>query len=425
MSDIAPRFLNVFVGTQLMGKLSDNDGYWAFEYDTQWLGSPDRFAICPDLPLIAEQQLDTGSKRPVQRFFDNLLPEENARLLLAEEVEVDHEDSFSLLAASGIESAGALTLLNVDQTFPAIEATPLSDAELTERIENLPRAPLNNREGSRMSLAGAQHKMLIVILDNQIHEGNAGTPSTHILKPEHSEPGKYWQTVRNEWFIMKLANRCGLNVSSVDIQYTPKPVYIIERFDRDGLYPDQSRKHIIDACQLLGYGRGSKYTASTPETYRKLINKIRRKALAVTRLYQWVVFNLLVGNGDAHLKNISFFYKNNSVELTPFYDLLSTVIYVNDSARALHEKVSIPINNKERFNEINRADVLAFANDIRVPKRVAEEILDRMLVEVEQQFPLLYQEVEDAPANNYKAGELRMLRQIEHLVIRPMTFQLS
>jgi serine/threonine-protein kinase HipA len=425
MSDIAPRFLNVFVGSQLMGKLGDNDGYWAFEYDTQWLECPDRFAIYPDLPLKTEEQLDTGSKRPIQRFFDNLLPEENARLLLAAEVEVDHEDSFSLLAASGIESAGALTLLDVDQTFPAIEATPLSDVELNERIENLPRAPLNNREGSRMSLAGAQHKMLIVILDNQMHEGNAGTPSTHILKPEHSEPEKYWQTLRNEWFIMKLADRCGLNVPLVDIKYTPRPVYIIERFDRDGQYPNQTRKHIIDACQLLGYGRGSKYTASTPETYRKLLGKVRLKALAAMSLYQWVIFNLLIGNGDAHLKNISFFYKNGSVELTPFYDLLSTVIYVNDGARALHEKVSIPINSKERFDEINRDDVLAFANEIRVPKRAAQDILDRMLVEVAQQFPLLYQEAENAPANEYKAGELRMLKQIEHLVFRPMFEQLS
>ena len=101
--------------------------------------------------------LDSGTTRPVQQFFDNLLPEENARELLAKEVKVDHEDSFALLTASGIESAGALTLLPEHVDFPSPSAILLPFAELSRRIKNLPRAPLNIRQSSRMSLAGAQH----------------------------------------------------------------------------------------------------------------------------------------------------------------------------------------------------------------------------------------------------------------------------
>jgi len=425
MSDIdAVRKLQVYAGKQLMGQLRDTNGFWSFEYDEAWLALPNKFAICPDIPLKKGEYLDSGTTRPVQRFFDNLLPEENARLLLAKEADVDHEDSFALLTESGIESAGALTLLEEFVEFPASDAMVLSYEQLSVRIKNLPRAPLNSRQGSRMSLAGAQHKMLIVKLGDDLFEGNEGTPSTHILKPDHSEPDRYWQTTRNEWFMMKLAHQLGIDVPDVDVIYTPEPAYIVERFDRIGNYPEQERKHIVDACQLLGYGRGSKYRASTVETYIKLLKRVRPPAITSLKLFQWVLFNLLTGNGDAHLKNISFFYVKGFAQLTPFYDLLSTVIYVPEGIDPLNEKVSVPINDKERFADVTREDILAFSQTLGIPNTLASKELHRIASSINEEFTNLYLQVEQLPPCSARPGELRMLRQVQYLVVKEMVKRL-
>lgn len=343
------RSLYVYAGKQLIGQLQDNNGFWSFKYAKAWLNSADKFPITPKIPLQEQVILDSGTIRPVQQFFDNLLPEENARMLLAKEVTVDHEDSFALLTASGVESAGALTLLPEHVDFPDPSTMQLPFSELSNRIKNLPRALLNSRQSSRMSVAGAQHKMLVIKLGYDLFEGNEGTPSTHILKPDHSDPDQYWQTTYNEWFMMKLARRLGIDVPNVELIYVPEPVYLVERFDRIGSYPNQERKHIIDSCQLLNYSRHAKYTASTVETYQKILDNVRPRALTAIKLYQWVIYNLLIGNADAHLKNISFYYENGFAQITPFYDLLSTIIYVSDGIKPLTEALSVPINNKNVF----------------------------------------------------------------------------
>lgn len=420
------RKLLVYVGNELMGIVCDIDGFWSFEYESKWLNTAMAFPLCPDIPLEEGEQLDTGTKRPVQRFFDNLLPEENARILLAREIDIpDPEDSFLLLAHSGQESAGALTLLKEDVNFPSVGGVELSDAELSLRIKNLPKAPLNNRKASRMSLAGAQHKMLVIFEGNKLFEPEPGTPSTHILKPDHSTPLDYWQTTRNEWFVMKLAKKMGLDVPDVKLFYVPEPVYLIKRFDRIGDYPNQERRHIVDACQLLGYGRGAKYSSSKMETYANLLKEVRPPAIAALKLYQWVIFNLVVGNGDAHLKNISFYQLGNYAQLAPFYDLLSTVIYVPEGTSPLEEKVSVPINGKLRFCDVRKEDILAFADSFGIPKKLALRTLTAMLSNIEHEASTLYTEVGSLAVCDARAGEMRMLRQIEHLVVKEMVNQLS
>jgi len=83
-----------------------------------------------------------------------------------------------------------------------------------------------------MSLAGAQHKMLVVIKKSALYEPVGATPSTYILKPEHPDTSTYPASVFNEFLTMRLAKAARLNVPFVDMRYVPEPVYLIERFDR-------------------------------------------------------------------------------------------------------------------------------------------------------------------------------------------------
>ena len=87
--------------------------------------------------------MDGASIRPVQWFFDNLLPEERARELLARGAKIDKTDAFGLLETFGAESAGALTLLppNEKPGIGSIRLMPFE--ELSQSIRNLPNVAIS------------------------------------------------------------------------------------------------------------------------------------------------------------------------------------------------------------------------------------------------------------------------------------------
>jgi serine/threonine-protein kinase HipA len=111
-----------------------------FTYAPAWLADPQAFALSPQLPLSEEPLVDGSSQRPVQWYFDNLLPEEAQRTLLAKDAKLDEADAFALLSYYGAESAGSLTLLAPSETL-AEEArlAPLPEARLSQRIQALCR----------------------------------------------------------------------------------------------------------------------------------------------------------------------------------------------------------------------------------------------------------------------------------------------
>jgi serine/threonine-protein kinase HipA len=97
------RSLRASINQMEVGTLQEVAGLWSFQYAADWLGNPQCFALSPHLPLTAESLLDGASKRPVQWYFDNLLPEEGQRVLLAGDAKLDTADAFGLLAWYGAE----------------------------------------------------------------------------------------------------------------------------------------------------------------------------------------------------------------------------------------------------------------------------------------------------------------------------------
>lgn len=82
------------------------------------------------------------------------------------------------------------------------------------------------------------------------------------------------------------------------------------------------------------------------------VDQCRFKAAARMQIYRWLVFNLLVGNGDNHLKNISFLVDASGIQVAPAYDLLSTAVY---DTRAL-------ANERSRWPAIQLAFAIGDAN---------------------------------------------------------------
>lgn len=431
------RSLLATINQTVVGTLQEVDGLWSFQYAESWLHEPRRFALSPHLPLTNELLLDGASQRPVQWYFDNLLPEEGQRVLLAADAKLDKADAFGLLAWYGAESAGSLILRLPDAAPQSPEALrPLPDAALDARIRQLPKTPLTQAAVKRMSLAGAQHKLAVVVQDGELFEPAGATPSTHILKPDHPTDD-YPHSVINEWFVMQLARRLGLEVPDVHRRYVPSPVYLIDRFDRFQTAQGWQRRHVIDACQLLDLDRSYKYNQGSIQNLAALATACRSPAVTRARLFGWLVFNVLVGNSDAHLKNLSFLVSHEGVQLAPFYDLLSVAAYespaFDKNAWPTRTELAWPILGINQFAQVDRALLLEAGAVLKLAKGTAERLLAYLHSRIVPEAEALLAEVEAGNAQIAEArtvppatmaGESRCLRTILHSVIVGMAAQL-
>lgn len=431
------RSLRASINQHEVGSLQEVSGLWSFQYAAAWLSNPKAFALSPYLPLSAQPLLDGASRRPVQWYFDNLLPEEDQRILLAKDARLDAADAFGLLAWYGAESAGSLTLLPPEAAPQTAEPLrPLLGDALQARIRLLPKAPLTQAAVKRMSLAGAQHKLAVVLQDGALFEPAGATPSTHILKPDHPDED-YPHSVINEWFVMRLAKRLGLDVPDVHRRYVPSPVYLIDRFDRIAGAQGWQRRHAIDACQLLGLDRSFKYSQGSMESLAAVANACRSPAVSRSRLFGWVVFNVLIGNSDAHLKNLSFLVSHEGVQLAPFYDLLSIAAYdapaYDKTGWPAQTPLAWPVLGGRHFSDIRRGLLLEAGASLSLAKGTAERLLENLRRRIVGEAQALYAEVEAENAQLAQArpelsatmgGESRCLRAILHTIIAEMARQL-
>ena len=435
---MSARALVAWINNLTVGTLREADDLWAFEYHTDWHAAPDAFALSPHLPLGPAPIRDGAGVRPVQWYFDNLLPEEAQRTLLAKDAQLDQADAFSLLGYYGAESAGSLTLLPPGETpVPEMGVRALADDALSARICRLPREPLAKGALKRMSLAGAQHKLAVCLTPGGLGEPMGSTPSTHILKPDHPD-SDYSHSVVNEWFVMHLARRLGLAVPDVERRYVPEPVYLIARFDRELVDGTWRRRHTIDACQLLGLARGHKYSSSRVDTLAKTASLCRRPLEVRSRLFSWLVFNLLTGNGDAHMKNLSFMVGEGGIILSPHYDLLSTACYdtraFDKTGWPLETGLSWPIGDAQRFSDVTRAQLLEAGGTLSVTPSAAKRLLDQQCTRIADTAQAVYGEFEAENAAMVEwcpnlaprlAGESRALRTIVHVIIPDMVQRLA
>lgn len=423
------RTLDVLIANELVGRLHENNGIWSFEYNADWLTNG--YPLAPGLPLRAGMIEDTGTERPVQWFFDNLLPEEMARTRLLASLDKGEWDAWRLLERFGAESAGALTLLKPGASVPAAALAPLPDSQLQARIQAMPQLPLTSAAPKKMSLAGAQEKLPVVVDDSgTLFEPVGAQMSTHILKPDALSEF-YPASAVNEWFCARVAQEVGLPVPPVMLRYVPACIYLIQRFDRTWVNGELVRLHALDAAQLLSLSSGSKYTFSGVKALNDVVAICRAKAPTRIALFRWTLFNVLIGNGDAHLKNLSLFAGKEGYSLAPHYDLISTAAWarpelVNHGATWPDVELSFPIGDARTFREIRREHLLQFAEALGLPQGAALRELNRLVSNIALAADKIMLEFDSKEVPNaMRGGQLRMLRAIRHLPVSTMQQQLS
>jgi serine/threonine-protein kinase HipA len=264
----------------------------------------------------------------------NLLPEGEPLRAMTRALGTAPEDTLGLIAQTGNDLAGALSIAP-QQPRGTPGYRPIADVDALERIiEELPARPfLVGEDGVSMSLAGAQEKLPVAVINGQIAVPINGAPSTHIVKPDNPRlPG----SVRNEALCMVLARRIGLNVAPVTIGVAGKRSYLlVDRHDRMGTGKDVRRLHQEDFCQALGRRPAAKYEFNGTDTrgpsMADLFGIVRQHMTArdITRLLDAAIFNIAIGNVDSHAKNCSILLGPGAPRLAPLYDLVSGLAWAN------------------------------------------------------------------------------------------------
>lgn len=351
--------VRIWANVRPMGWLGLHNGAYYFEYDPQWLQFEGGYELSPRLPML--QQRHEGDA--VRIFFENLLPEGETLTNVLEAIQMGKASTFEIMARLGRELPGVLSLLPEGESPSAAQQyTPLEPAELNRRIAETAAKPLLvSGQHTTMSIPGAQEKLGVRYDPKKgtLSDCVEGAPSTHILKPDIRTP-KYSPSAINEYACMQLAAAMKLPVPKTDLIRVPAAAYIVERYDRKNIDGNILGIHQVDGCQLLNIGPGWKYQrgaglASLP-LLAKAMDACRISGADRLLFARWVMFNYLIGNSDAHAKNISLLVTPRGYQIAPFYDLLCVRAYGDDT-------LALFIGDEETFDEVGRQSWEAFCDD--------------------------------------------------------------
>ncbi|WP_227001386.1 HipA domain-containing protein [Pulveribacter suum] len=312
--------LRVWANARPMGWLGHAAADFFFEYEPEWLAHPGAFPLAPQFALAAQRY--TGPL--VRHFFDNLLPEGEALQDIMAALQLRNASRFDVLGRLGQELPGVLALLPEGAQPARLQSyRPLPLPTLSARLACRQALPLLvSNQAATMSLAGAQDKIGLRLDEArlQLYDSVGPSPTTHILKPD-TRQARYAPSAINEYACMRLAHALKLPVPPVWLLRVLEAAYVVRRYDRALVAGDIVALHQIDGCQLLGQGAGWKYERSgglvSLPRLAQALRDVRVPGADLLQFQRWVMFNYLIGNADAHAKNLSLLVSDRGYRLAP------------------------------------------------------------------------------------------------------------
>ena len=373
--------LTIDLNRRHLGKifLEEKGEQYGMEYAPSWL-DVGGFPVSPHL------KSGECASESVKRFLANLLPEGRWLEELSLSSHISRSNVFGLIAAIGAETTGALSFRIGDNPEGGLPTSfrPVSADELAERISQRQNVSIAVWDGKpRLSVAGVQDKLpLLIRADGQMGFGEGDLASTHIMK---FGTARALHLVINEYVCMQLARIIKMPVAEVSLARFGEPVLVVRRFDRELSGKTVTRKHLIDGCQMLDlpptykyerpFGKGGdaaviRSGANLPDLFASC-RLCRVPAAAMRDMLNWVLFQLLIGNSDAHGKNISFFVRPGGIDMAPAYDLLNLDMYAAEYDRDL----SMAIGDAFAPEDISPWELAEMCKRCNLQKRVVANTL--------------------------------------------------
>jgi serine/threonine-protein kinase HipA len=298
----------------------------------------------------------------LQPFFSNLLPEGHLREYLAALNQINPQREFDLLESLGADLPGAVMVRPVEEDlYPGFK-------EETWHY--------------RFSLAGVQLKFsAIAARQGGLTIPAHGIGGTWVVKLPSMN---FMQIPENEFAIMSLAQKVGIDVPECrlinmnDIAGLPdvgplqgQLALAVKRFDRG---PDNTRIHMEDFAQVYNVYPEQKYEKVSYTNIANMVWTLCGEE-GLTEFIRRLVFSILVGNGDMHLKNWSFLYPDGHTPvLSPAYDLLSTIPYLPA------DQLALTLVKTKQMHLCDEQLFLDFAAKAKLPKHLVQSVTKQTVI---------------------------------------------
>lgn len=195
----------------------------------------------------------------------------------------------------------------------------------------------------RLSISGVQEKVSLLLEKNTLRLTEENEQGTYILKPIPRDLRKVDQVPANEHLTMQIARQVfDIHTAENALIFFKNgdPAYITKRFD---VAEDGTKIGKEDFATLAGKtaetaGSNFKYEYSYEEMAELVHQYIPAAMVELEKLFSLILFNYMICNGDAHLKNYAVIEtKQGDYILSPAYDLINTGLHVDDTAMALSD----------------------------------------------------------------------------------------
>ena len=365
---------DVYFNDAFVGKLNiDKTMRMSFIYDDVYMEQKG-----PSISLTIPSSIKQHEDNSVFPFFENLLPEGEIRSLIQGQNKIEEGNFARFIELLGGDVAGALSIQQEGDSPKFVEAQEKNELDrkaLSQLLLDIQDCPFNvstqkGELGNRLSLAGAQNKLPVIRKDDLTFEAK-DAPSTHIIKPARKD-NRFNSLVYNEYICMKAAKLAGINTASVsllavnDADGNESDALLIERYDRvrmkllNGKNEVTRRLQQEDMCQLCSIPSTIKYEVSGGPGFEEPFSKIKQFSLVPVKddieVFKRLIFNLVIGNYDAHAKNFSFLIlPEGAISLSPAYDLVCTALYEDldtTFAMLIGEAKDLKSLNEDSFKQL-------------------------------------------------------------------------
>jgi serine/threonine-protein kinase HipA len=385
------RTLTVWLHDAPVGTLTERSGRLEFSYEFDLTAGARLSLSMPVREASYEHEACSA-------FFGGLLPEGQVRTHLARRLGASVDNDFSLLEAVGGECAGAVSLLPPGETPPdpgGYDYDWLDEQQLRDLVAELPERPFSIGAGAeiRLSLAGVHDKLPVFVgPDGRFGLPRGGSPSSHIIK---APIANLRDTVLNECFCLALARRAGLPaVHAEPLVLAGQELLLVERYDRATVDGRIVRLHQEDTAQALGVASQAKYEAEGGPGIADIVRLLREHARVPARdiaaFIDAVVFNVLIGNADAHAKNYSLLLDAEGPRLAPLYDLLSTRVY-----SGLSRRLSMRIGGRDDSDYLDERHWDAMAKEAGLSAAATRRRVESVATRVGEQAALALRDFEE------------------------------
>ena len=315
--------------------------------------------------------------------LSNLLPEGSLRELIAQGLKVHVDNEFHILSYLGEDLPGA------------IEATPMEPEDVPDSVLNTDGKAKAVKfekltQENKFSLAGVQMKFSMKEKDGRYNLSKGNVLGDWIIKTPST---KHKLLALNEYTAMSLAGLVGVDIPEIKLVELDKldnlpqinlpdekQAFAIKRFDRE----DDQRIHMEDFAQILVKYPHEKYTSANYENIGKVIYDFSGDGLADAQQFaRRLLVNILLANGDAHLKNWSFLYPDKvTPRLSPAYDIVTTNVYIENEAQC-----ALNLSKTKEWYTVTMAHFQTWADKSGIPWRAIKPHLDDTLSTARELWP--------------------------------------